>query len=111
MVITQADHTKWKPLGALGDFFSFTLPENYKEVFPEYTFHYECVEGDLDECDYTYVEVNGHPVILQKYLNLETDWCAMFDVRKQTPELNKELREEIIKAFSIQNVTWVREEF
>lgn len=108
MITTQADHTKWKKLGVLSPFMYFTMSENYKQDFPVYTFHYECVDGDLDECDFTYVEINDVPVILQKYLNLEKHWSAQVDIKYQTKEFNQKLIEALAKEFAIREITWQR---
>jgi hypothetical protein len=109
MITTQADHTKWKKLGAAAPFAYFKLPDNYKEAFPKYTFHYECVEYDLDESNFTYLEIDGIPVILEKYLNVFDFWSALVDYTIQTPELNQKLLDALIKEFSITEVTWQRQ--
>lgn len=106
MLKTEIDHTKWKKLGVLSQFVSFILPENYKEIFPQYTFHYEAVMGDIDECDYTYIEIDGTPVILEKYLNLVDYWSALVDLNLQNKEFNDKLIDILIKEFNIQTIVW-----
>lgn len=108
MLKTENDHTKWKKLGVLSEFVTFMLPENYKEIFSQYTFHYESVMGDIDECHYTYVEIDGVPIILEKYLNLVEYWSALVDLNLQNKEFNDKIIHVLTKEFNIQNIIWKR---